>query len=391
MKRSSKTIAFMLTLSLLASSGCNIVRETETTTTAPETTATVTEATTTTTKEEPTTTTTTEATTTTTTEESTTTTDKDKSSDSGFVPDKLVSKKLPSDGIPDKISGKENDIYYALMSKIDEIEKAYPGTTYGFVEEYIDEAKDLCWVLATNNKETGKVCYCADGSSVMEVKSNTILPEKMLDYKTARSLPFIFQITDGDLYVGDKVEDGYYFGNDIAYSKDGKYLLFYYGKGAYIKKEDAKKLKSGERVTFAGSGVTLMVDEGTEGVDATFDEECYWLSEDYLPDDMKGSYYLLMMSNDNPGYFNEKVALLPIPQKVKMSDTFKILYGDRLEDYAKSYKKTGNVFLDSDYYISNTFLNEYASENNGFISGEAFLYPIIIKDGKIANMNLEWR
>lgn len=64
MKKTPKTIALMLTLSLLATSGCNIVSKTETSapdTSETETTTTVTETTTTTTEEPATTTTTTES------------------------------------------------------------------------------------------------------------------------------------------------------------------------------------------------------------------------------------------------------------------------------------------------------------------------------------------
>ena len=387
MKDLRKFMAALLVFSIVAFPGCKIVTDPEVTTGSSEVTTTESseETTTTTTAEETTTETTTEATTT--SEETT------ESSEESSMPAKadLVSKELPSDGIPDKISIRDNDVYYAFMSWIDQLENDFPGTTYGFVQEFVDEAEDICWILVTSNPEQGKNAYCADGSQIMEVECPAIVPDKMLSYETARSLPTIFEITQGDFKIEDKVEDGYYFGNDIAYTKDGKYLLLYYGNGCYIKKEDAEKLKSGDKVTFEGSGATFMVDEGTSGADAEFEEGCYCLTDDYLPDDMKGSYYMLMAPNDNPEYCNIKAALLPIPEDIKMSDNFKFLFGDSIEEYSKNYKKTGNTFLDSDYYIGNTFCNEFASESNGYVSGGAFLYPIIIKDGKIAEINFEWR
>ena len=391
MKDLKKLIASLLMFSIVAFPGCRIVTEPEVTTESSVVTATERseEFTTTTTAE-----TTTEATTTETTAEATTTTEETtessaKDTATGFEP--LVSKNLPSDGIPDRTDLKDNDVYYAFMTKIDEIERDYPGTTYGFVQEYVKEIDGLCWALVTSNAEYGKGCYCADGSTTMDFKSRTIVPEKMLDYETVRSLPLILEITEGDFKIESNVPDGYYFGDDIAYTKDGKYLLFRYGKACYIKKEDAEKLKAGDRVAFEGSGETFMVDEGTSGVDATFDEDSYWLDEIYLPDDMKGSYYMLSSASDNPVYGNIKIALLPIPEDVKMSDTFKFLYGDSIEEYSKTYKKSGNTFLDSDYYISNTFCSEFATETNGYVSGQAFLYPIVIKDGKISEINFEWR
>ena len=351
MKRFPKTIALLLAMSLLASAGCNIVHETPTQDTVETTTSAI---------EEITTTTTTEATTTTTSEAEDT------------------------DGLPDSGKIRDNKFYDLFMSFIDGFEEDYPGSTYGFFVDYDKDVDGPFWVLLILASDSTRKSYCADGDKLIEYDTgfwkDYAVPDKMLSYKTVKSLPALFDTRDPYLTIEKSIKDGYYYGDNIAYSEDGKYFLFTYGKGSYIKIEDAKKLKSGDKVTFEGSGETFMVDEGTSGLESTFEGEEFWLDDVYLPEEMQGKYMYL------------GTALLPISEEVEIYDGFAMLYSaEDIEEYKKTHGETGNPFLDSAYYIGSTFTNdEYTLRSNGFATGMALLQPIVVKDGKIVRINLSW-
>jgi hypothetical protein len=381
MKRFPKTIALLLVMSLLASAGCNIVHETPTQDTVETTTSAI---------EEITTTTTTEATTTTTSEAEDTSEDTDETSASSSD----VAAK--ADGLPDSGKIRDNKFYDLFMSFIDGFEEDYPGSTYGFFVDYDKDVDGPFWVLLILASDSTRKSYCADGDKLIEYDTgfwkDYAVPEKMLSYKTVKSLPALFDTRDPYLTIEKSIKDGYYYGDNIAYSEDGKYFLFTYGKGSYIKIEDAKKLKSGDKVTFEGSGETFMVDEGTSGLESTFEGEEFWLDDVYLPEEMQGKYMQLYGASDIPEYKYLGTALLPISEEVEIYDGFKMLYSaEDIEEYKKTHGETGNPFLDSAYYIGSTFTNdEYTLRSNGFATGMALLQPIVVKDGKIVRINLSW-
>ncbi|MBP5654215.1 MAG: hypothetical protein J6X33_01750 [Clostridiales bacterium] len=391
MKDFRRVIATLLTVSVMASAGCTIVRDPEATAATSDTSAQVTEETTTTTSEE-------ETTTTSATEETETTADTsgttEETTEDTTATESSSEETVPGDGIPDKAGDATNNCYKIFMSYIDEIEKESPGSTYGFTAEYDQEADGVIWVLLVSYaSDRGRSAYVVDGSSVIDYKTHTVIPDRMLDHKTVKTLPALFEITDGSFSLETSIKDGYYYGSDIAYTEDGKYLLFDYGKGSFIKIEDAKKLKPGDKVTFEGSGETFMVDEGTSGLDATFEEQEYWFDDIYLPEEMKGEYLMLSEASDNPEYKSLGTALLPISEDVEIRDDFASLFDkDQIDKFKDTYGTTGNVFLDSYYYIGNTFVStEYTVRSNGYVSGQALLYPVVVKDGKIVKIGFSWR
>ncbi len=302
---------------------------------------------------------------------------------------------VPGDGIPDSGKVKDNDYYNLFMSFIDEYEKANPGTKYRFITEYDERVEGYFWVLITYSSDKGNKTYCCDGNKVIDYKTvdwDLIeKPNRGLNYKTIKSIPALFE-TGWDLKIETSIKDGYYFGNDIAYSEDGKYLLIDYGKGSYIKIKDAKKLKSGDKVKFEGSNETYKVDKGSSGLDSSFDDEWFYLGDDYLPEEMRGEYLMLMGPNDNPGYNDLGIALLPISEDVEIIDYYHNFDMDIINEYQQSHDITGNPFLDSSYYIGKSIIgNDSTLWSNGYATGEAFLYPIVVKNGKIVKIQFECR
>lgn len=303
---------------------------------------------------------------------------------------------VPGDGIPDSGRAKYTDSYNVFMSFIDEYEKANPGTKYRFTADNDERVDGPFWVLITYSSGKGNKAYCCDGNKVIdyEIEDWEMIekPKKGLSYEAIKSIPTLFE-TGWDLRIETSIEDGYYFGDIIAYSEDGKYLLFNYGKGSYIKIKDAKKLKTGDKVKFEGSNEIYTVDKGSSGLDSSFDDEWFYLGDDYLPEEMSEKYLMLMGPNDNPEYSDMGTALLPISEDVEIIDKFDSYYSTwEIDGYRESHNKAGNPFLDSAYYIGNSFIEgEFALWSNGYTSGEAFLYPIVVKDGKIVKIQLEWR
>ena len=310
------------------------------------------------------------------------------------VNDRLLA--VPGDGIPDSGKVKDNDYYNLFMSFIDEYEKANPGTKYRFFADKDERVDGPFWVLITYSSGKGYKTYCCDGNSVIDYEMIDLsMIENInigLNYEAIKSIPTLLD-TGGDLKIETSIKDGYYFGDIVAYSEDGKYLLFGYGKGSYIRIKDAKKLKAGDKVKFEGSNETFKVDEGSSGLDSFFDDNWLFLDDDYLPEEMRGEYLMLMSSYDDPEYNHLGTALLPISEDVEIIDKFDSYFSTwEIDEYRKSHNKTGNPFLDSAFYIGNSFIEgELTLRSNGYIGGEAVLSPIVIKDGKIVKIQLEWR
>ena len=395
MKINPRVIALILSGSLMFSAGCNIVHETEVSSDTSETatseaeTSETTEATTTeaTTATEATTTepTTTEATTT--TEESEEDEEDETKSTTAFAKE--------SDGLPDSGRAKENRSYELFMSFVEGFEKDNPGSTYGIYKDFDEKVDDPFWVLLVLSSDSSRKAYCADGDKVIEYDTGyweqITVPNKMLDYKTFKSLPCLFEVTDSYLSIDKSIKDGYYFGDNIAFSEDGKSFLFTYGIGSYIKTSDAKKLKAGDKVTFEGSGETFTVDEGTSGLDATFEDQEFWL-DDLYPDDPRGGEYMMLRgASDIPEYKVLGMAILPITEDVEIRDGYNSYFSeDKIKEYRDTNGKSDNQFLDSAYYIGTCTEYEFTMRSNGFVSGEAQLYPIVVKDGKLVKISLSW-
>ena len=274
-----------------------------------------------------------------------------------------------------------------------------PGAKFSFITNYYDG--ELYWMLAAGYSDGSTVVYKTEDSAVVPAEDNEISDNAqyyaettVIPYEQFKDYPCII---DMDLYgapyeITESIPDGFYYGEALAFSMDGNYALVQYGKGVIYTEDEYNALSVGDTVTYPGwdgedhIATVISVDDGW----VTFDDSDVWFVQGaYTPDPTQ---YCLLTYSDNPLYSYEGVALLPISDECEVTDTFGMLYTDlEWTDYNLE-PKTGEPLLDSFYFYLEThvpFASHYVS--NGWMETYGLLYPIVVTDGQVTVLNIEWR
>ena len=101
-----------------------------------------------------------------------------------------------------------------------------------------------------------------------------------------------------------------------------------------------------------------------------------------------------MSDSSNPVYTDTKLVTLDIAPDADVTDTYRWLMGDNFEDAKIQFVEDNgyeNALQVTDFWYYNA-INEYRIESsNGWTPMFGLVYPVVIENGEISSINLEWR
>lgn len=222
--------------------------------------------------------------------------------------------------------------------------------------------------------------------------------EHLLSYDDLCKLPCMISEDDfwEPMVFADKLDDGRYFGDAIAFSNDGTKAFLLLGKGIIYTEEEFNKLKVGDKIKIDYYGTEYAT--VTEVNDSEYDYEKVILDCDLWFE--QGSYtenetdYILMSDSSNPVYTDAKLVTLDLAPDADVTDTYRWLMGDNFEDAKIQFVEDNgyeNTLQVTDFWYYNA-INEYRRESsNGWTPMFGLVYPVVIENGVISSINLEWR
>lgn len=222
--------------------------------------------------------------------------------------------------------------------------------------------------------------------------------EHLLSYDDLCKLPCMISEDDfwEPMVFADKLDDGRYFGDAIAFSNDGTRAFLLLGKGIIYTEEEFNKLKVGDKIKIDYYGTEYAT--VTEVNDSEYDYEKVILDCDLWFE--QGSYtenetdYILMSDSSNPVYTDAKLVTLDLAPDADVTDTYRWLMGDNFEDAKIQFVEDNgyeNALQVTDFWYYNA-INEYRRESsNGWTPMFGLVYPVVIENGEISSINLEWR
>ena len=296
--------------------------------------------------------------------------------------------------IPDPVDAQE-DQYTILMNGIDEIEATSPGAYLYYVDCcYTNENGSEYWVLfAVNGDMRSK--YCISGGEIVLFDTSVITDEDMLlryfTYEEIKRFPLFpeHMITERTGQFADTLGDGTYFGVLLAVSEDGRSGLFYLGTPVGYDRITVDSLNEGDGIGYEDLSVTSIT-ENEGGRCITLGEGYLYFTPNY--ESFTGTI-LLCSSGNNPITQDDVMVILPISSSCTITDSYAALSGEESVLYSEwqSAERTGDPFFDSFFW---RYAQEYEaalSSTGWYDLGSSLAYPVVVTDGEVTQMNLEWR
>ena len=267
---------------------------------------------------------------------------------------------------------------------------------FAFKEDY--DYKPLSFDLEVYD-ETNKVYTCyyyTDEGEMTEKESYEYKSEASkygVKFDAFSKLPCMTRtgVFKTDIMV-DEIPDGRYFGSIAAISMDGTKMYIWAGEPITLTEDDFLNLQAGDVIDVYGGLTVASVNESyTDGRRVSFEDNdsgLWFTNDEYLGN---GGGYILENSNDNPATTNTKIVEVPISPNCEFDDHFTLFVdqGD-VDTYILDNNLTVPLTKTAFWYYTATY--EYAQESsNGWIPAYGCLYPIIIENGEVVQVSLQWR
>ena len=285
------------------------------------------------------------------------------------------------------------DAYEVIMNGIDEIEATDPGN-YLYQCGYSNRAWHLYTLRGDENSE-----YTIENGELeltdTSVVENPEYAQSFFTYDEMKMLPLLPSHL-GSVRSGEfvsSIEDDTYFGIMLAVSEDGRYGLFYIGTPVEFDQSYVDSLQVGDEIGYEDIYVTDIRENGSNRW-ITLSRDDLFFSPQYY--DFTGTQ-LLCSDSVNPVRENEVLVVLPISTSCTVTDTYYILTGTDNDGYTswQTSDRTGVPFFDSYfwYYLNNpAYLHNVEVSSTGWYDfGYSLAYPVVVTNGEVTLMNLEWR
>ena len=298
----------------------------------------------------------------------------------------------------------------SASSDNDEAFEAYMNFVDSFVEQY---EGDVYFRFERNHSDDGDrwnlhVSYpSSDMTEIYEYLNGDMNYIGTLDYYDSHAMSYgLFHelpcMIDffGDQY-GDSIEeaaDGRYFGNMEAASADGTQILLAIGDPFILTEEEYNALQVGDVLDVPalytgdepGITVTDIVEEnGSRNVILDEDGEYYFMHDSYTGD---SSDYILMTVSDNPLWFNPRMIIVDLADNCAVTDIYEYLFDDDdLMDFSVWSPEPGTSPLASSAFWFYENRHSDPEEVNGWVPIGGLVYPVVIENGEVTSINIEWR
>lgn len=286
----------------------------------------------------------------------------------------------------------DTGIYSNVMAFIDEQHQADPNAKFAITDEW-----DYWGIWVESNGSIQEYRY-VDEQLTPTGRNEADFWYVTVDYDVIRKYPTLCEVyawvgSEEIIEVVDHVPDGVYFGGIVAVSEDCSSAFITLGNAVTRPRDELARYNVGDTIYIEEIDYDFVVsDIGDNWIDNEDFEP--WFANDYtscLPD---SDVLMLMTASDNPFIYDKRLAVLPIDPDCKITDIFSILSGTNQADPSLN---TGNV-LSQSYYWTYMMRDEPVSiehrldmSNNGYINAWGLLYPVVVREGRIVEMNIEWR
>jgi len=294
------------------------------------------------------------------------------------------------------------EIYMEFCKGYSEIDRNY---LFGFSENYGTSPMTFNVLMYEPDFKTLNTYYYDDYNSFDLIDSELITEDT--EYKIKNLLPyeefskFPCMISEDEFWepivFADKIEDGRYFGDSIAFSNDGTKAFLLLGEGIIYTEEEFNNLKVGDKIKIdfyeTEYATVTEVNDSDEAYDRVkFDIDYIWFDKGVYTENKTD--YILMSDSENPVYTNTRLVILDIAPDVKVTDRYSWLMGDGYEDAQAQFIEdngyTNPLQMTPFWYYSSIY--EFRRESsNGWSPMFGLIYPVVIENGEIASINIEWR
>lgn len=203
----------------------------------------------------------------------------------------------------------------------------------------------------------------------------------------------------------DSVEDGLYYGELCAVSEDGTQALISIGYPVTITREEYDALEIGDVITIppyceGESETYLEVVDFFENGDyrrPVFDEDYYAFGSNYSFDgnnEESDEPLMLYLPSYNPELYGVRCCFVPIASDCEVTDMLAPFFPENVVDGYTSWSTDvpENSMTTSFFWYALSEIEKPDTEPvDGWLPYRALAYPVVIENGEITSINLEWR
>ena len=300
----------------------------------------------------------------------------------------------PQDINVDDLSMEE--IHYLYRAFAEGLHKDNSELKFGFVEISVDGS--YVWCLATLDGNGTYAEYASvDGKMTDITKPDHYLDSYVTSFENFMNLPCVTEVNNYTFdEIVESIDDGTYYGNIMAISEDSNYMLVQVGDPVSFTKEEFDKLEIGDVVYHDIYSDEDVYVESIDDYGITLSYDDLWISENTFIDN--SNEYMIFSSSANPVTVNNKIAVVKISSDCEIDDTYKMLLNGPDDDSDPEGYAEYLEGLDNPTVLQKTIYWFYATQNwnipslgNQWNDFGGLLYPIVIKNGEVTMMSLQWR
>ena len=300
----------------------------------------------------------------------------------------------PAQTIPvDDIS--EDELYKTYRSYVEENHTG--DEKYGYISIFRSGGDIwLLGVLNGNGEHTEYALINGEMTDVTDMLNHDNIDKQVTSYDQFMKLPCFV-----DLYtcladeITDSADDGTFFGEITAVSEDGGYMLVSAGEAVTLTKEEYDALEVGD-VVYSGINEDIYVQEIDEDGYKRLSDFSMW----FAPNDFTGNEdeYILVTSSVNPMTVNDKLFVVPISPDCEIDDHTEYLFSEptwnqmdgSYDEYISNLEDATSL-RETLYWFHFMVNNESDSLGNGWRETGGLIYPIVIENGEVTMMSIQWR
>ncbi len=271
---------------------------------------------------------------------------------------------------------------------------------FRFERNFADGKEKWSLIISYPDSNMSEV-YEYNGGAVSYVGALDYYDEHGMSYGLFRELPCMIDFY-GSSYGDSLAEpvDGRYFGNIEACAADGSMMLISIGDPFILTEEEYNSLEIGDVIDvpplYTGDEPGMTVTDITEvngrrDVELDDGAECWFDQGGYTENPTD---YILMTSSDNPLWFNPRLVLVDVAADCEITDTFEYLFNDDEQVMYSVWSPDAgsNALLRTAFWFYEVDLSEYTPEVvNGWLPVGGLAYPVVIRNGELTSINIEWR
>ena len=287
--------------------------------------------------------------------------------------------------------------YYAYLDLAGNL-AAEGNYLFSWAEDYDPEIKT--YDLKAFNVDTGEytLYFYSDAEGMTEKSTGTSSEEDILKYDHALSydefaeIPFMIRNVYFSLDEVDHLDDGRYFGLIVGVSTDANKIIARLGRPITLTDDEYLALSVGDEV--CGYEVVYVDESKTDGSRVYLGESGnFWFLKGSEYQEEGDDTWMLFGDNDIPMTQDAVNIFLDVPADVAINDHYGMMTNAdeaTIQAYCDENGWTSPLANTACFYYLNTY--EYRFESsNGWLETSVRLYPLVLENGQIKSMNLEWR